>query len=151
MGVHWSNQWLTCQRVNDSENGVLSEEDYKKIEEEYRIILFEALLELPQFPESNGARGRPRHTDEQNLWFRLVDHESSVLMFARVKEVDPTNNRAERDQRINKLKKKVSGCFRTPEFSKHFCRILSYAKTMRNKGNSSLEAISVAMTGKIPS
>ena len=72
-------------------------------------------------------------------------------MFARIPEVDPTNNRAERDLRITKLKKKVSGCFRTVEFAKHFCRILSYVKTMRNKGYSSLDAITRALSGTLPS
>lgn len=152
-------QWATnlkklltkaIKEVHASSGGVLSKEKYSQLEENYHGILFEALIELPPFPESNGERGRPRHTEEQNLWHRLMDHESSVLMFARVKEVDPTNNRAERDLRINKLKKKVSGCFRTPEFAKHFCRILSYVKTMRNKGFSSLEAIAKVLSGNIP-
>ena len=153
-----SHQWATklkklltkaINEVHTSPAGVLSKEKYRRLENQYRSILFEALVELPPFPDSNGQRGRPRHTDEQNLWHRLVDYESSVLMFARVKEVDPTNNRAERDLRINKLKKKVSGCFRTPEFAKNFCRVLSYVKTMRNKGYSSLEAITKALAGDI--
>ena len=124
------------EEVHASSDEILDENTYQILEEEYRNILFEALLEMPPFPESNGKRGRTKHTDEQNLWFRLVDYEPSILMFARVEEVAPTNNRAERDLRINKLKKKVSGCFRTPEFARHFCRILSYVKTMRNKGYS---------------
>ncbi len=61
------------------------------------------------------------------------------------KNVDPTNNRAERDLRMTKVKKKVSGCFRTEEMAKYFCRITSYVKTMRNRGYSSLEAISMAL------
>ena len=111
----------------------------------------EALAEMPSFSESSGNNGRPRHTDEQNLWTHLTDYESSILMFARVAEVGPTNNRAERDLRITKLKKKGSGCFRTLEFAKHFCKILSYVKTMRNKGDSSLDAITRALNGTIPS
>jgi transposase len=71
-------------------------------------------------------------------------------MFARVKEVDFTNNRAERDLRVSKLKQKVSGCFRTIEMAKVFYRISSYIKSMRYRGYSSLEAISLAMKGNIP-
>ena len=71
-------------------------------------------------------------------------------MFAKVKEVDSTNNRAERDLRMSKVKKKVSGCFRSREYAEHFCRISSYIKTMRNKGYSLLQAITIALKGEIP-
>ena len=137
------------EQVHKSSDAILTPRGYTRAENNYRCILFEALLEMPSFPESNGQRGRLKHTDEQNLWTRLMNYESSILMFARVPEVDPTNNRAERDLRITKLKKKVSGCFRTPEFAKHFCRILSYVKTMRNKGYSSLDAITRALNGTL--
>ena len=71
-------------------------------------------------------------------------------LFAKIKDVDPTNNRAERDLQINKVKKKVSGGFRTKTTARHFCRITSYVKTMRNKGYSSLEAITMALKGELP-
>ena len=138
-------------QVNKSPDSVLISAGYTRLQNNYRCILFEALDEMPGFPKPNGQRGRLKHTDEQNLWTRLMDYESAILMFARVPEVDATNNRAERDLRITKLKKKVSGCFRTVEFAKHFCRILSYVKTMRNKGYSSLDAITRALNGTIPS
>ena len=73
------------------------------------------------------------------------------MLFARVKEVDFTNNRAERDLRDSKLKQKVSGTFRKVEFAKHFVRISSYVKSMRYRGYSSLEAIMLALQGDIPS
>ena len=138
------------ENVSKSPERVLEDKKYIKLQNMYQYILFQALDEMPPFPKSNGKRGRPKQTDEQNLWERLVNLESSVLMFARVKEVDATNNRAERDLRINKLKKKVSGCFRTPNFASNFCRILSYTKTMRYRGYSSLNAISLALNGNIP-
>ena len=136
--------------VNKSPERVLKEEDYLKLQENYQYILLLALDEMPSFPERNEGKGRVKKTDEQNLWERLVNYESAILMFARVEEVDATNNRAERDLRVNKLKKKVSGCFRTERFAKSFCRILSYAKTMRYRGYSSLNAITLAINGNIP-
>jgi len=141
----------TCNIVNRRfKTKKLSEQEYKKLQSMYSIILDEGKNEMPPFPGKTGKRGKVKCTDAQNLWLRLSKHESSVLMFARVKEVDFTNNRAERDLRSSKLKQKVSGCFRTFEYAKHFCRISSYVKTMRYKGYSSFEAISLAVQGNIP-
>ena len=136
--------------VNSREDKVLTEKEYAKLARFYDGILMEALVELPNFPEKTGKRGRAKHTDAQNLWLRLCDYKDAVLLFAKVAEVDPTNNKAERNLRMNKVKKKVSGCFRSKEMAKHFCRIYSYVKTMRNKGYSSLEAITFALKGEIP-
>lgn len=129
---------------------ILTEKEYKKLQSRYRNMLTRALSELPDFPEASGKKGRPKHTDGQNLWIRLEKHENSVLRFARDRHVDFSNNRAERDLRMSKVKQKVSGCFRTLIFAKHYCRISSYLKTMRYKGYSSLEAIMLALQGQIP-
>ena len=128
----------------------LTKKEIDKLEKIYDDILMLALFELPDFPAPTGKRGRPKHTDAQNLWMRLYDYKDSVLLFTKVAEVEPTNNRAERDLRMNKVKKKVSGCFRTYEIARHFCMIYSYVKTMRNKGYSSLQAITLAFKREIP-
>ncbi len=136
--------------VQKRKSKILTRKEYQTLQRRYRNILTRALKELPPFPEKNGKKGRVKHTDAQNLWLRFKKYEAEILLFAKVKEVDPTNNRAERDLRMNKVKKKVSGCFRTAKMAKHFCRITSYVKTMRNKGFSSLEAINMALKGEIP-
>ena len=141
---------VAIHMVGKSKEGILSKKQYTKLQRLYREILEYGIKQLPAFPESTGKKGRPKHTDAQNLWLRLKKHEGSVLMFAKVAEVDPTNNRAERDLRMSKVKKKVSGCFRSPAYAAHFCRISSYVKTMRNKGYSSLQAITMALKGEIP-
>ena len=140
----------TVELVQKRKSKVLTKKEYKTLERRYRNILTRGVKELPTFPEKSGQRGRTKHTDAQNLWLRLEKYEAEVLLFAKRKEVDPTNNRAERDLRMNKVKKKVSGCFRTEKMAKHFCRITSYIKTMKNKGYSSLEAINLALKGEIP-
>ena len=137
--------------VQSRKSRILTRKEYKRLQRRYRNILTRALSELPEFPEDNtGKRGRAKHTEAQNLWLRLDEYEAEVLLFARMKEVEPTNNRAERDLRMSKVKKKVSGCFRTEEMAKHFYRITGYLKTMRNKGFSSMEAITMALKGEIP-
>jgi len=141
-----------CEKVaNRPLNRVLTGKEYQSLQSRYRNILTRAEKELPEFPKPNGKRGRLKKTDAQNLWLRLSEYEEAVLLFARVKEVDFTNNRAERDLRDSKLKQKVSGTFRKVEFAKHFVRISSYVKSMRYRGYSSLEAIMLALQGDIPS
>lgn len=133
-----------------SKTGVLSEEKYKSLQSRYRNILTRAKKELPPFPEKSGKKGRTKHTDAQNLWLRLTEREGAVLLFAKNKDVDFTNNRAERDLRDAKLKQKVSGTFRKVDYASAFVRISSYIKSMRYRGYSSLEAIMLALQGNIP-
>ena len=73
-----------------------------------------------------------------------------MLLFARDPHVAITNNRAERDLRMAKVKQKVSGCFRTERYAHAHCRISSYLQTMANKGHNPLVAIQMALAGTIP-
>ena len=64
--------------------------DFKK---KYREILAREKIELPEFPKPTGKKGRPKHTDAQNLWLRFKEYEEFILLFfCVVKEVDFTNN-----------------------------------------------------------
>ena len=47
-------------------------------------------------------------SDAHNLWERLKKHETAVLRFAKHPDVAFTNNRAEPDLRMSKVKQKVS-------------------------------------------
>ncbi len=73
-----------------------------------------------------------------------------MLLFAKLDHVPFTNNRAERDLRMSKVKQKVSGCFRTKKYAEAYCRISSYLQTMANKGYNPLVAIQMAFSGRIP-
>ena len=59
-----------------------------------------------------------------------------------------TNNRAERDLRMSKVKQKVSGCFRTRKYAEAYCRISSYLQSMANQGYNPLVAIQIALAGR---
>jgi transposase len=95
------------------------------------IILGEE--ELPPVPpKPSGKRGKIAKSDAHNLLERMRDHKDAVLLFAKNSHVSFTNNRAERDLRMSKVKQKVSGCFRTLQYAQAFCRISSYLQTMSN-------------------
>ena len=72
-----------------------------------------------------------------------------MLLFAKLSHVSFTNNRAERDLRMSKVKQKVSGCFRTQKCAEAYWRISSYIQTMANQGYNPLVAIQLAISGQI--
>jgi transposase len=72
-----------------------------------------------------------------------------VLLFARLPYVPFTNNRAERDLRMAKVKQKVSGCFRVRRYAEACCRISSYLQTMAYQGYNPLVAIQMAFSGQL--
>jgi hypothetical protein len=94
----------------------LSDKAFVNLQKRYRNILTRAGNELPIIPpKSSGKRGKLAKSDALNLWERLKIHEAAVLLFAKDPHVSFTNNRAERDLRMSKVKQKASGCFRASE------------------------------------
>ncbi|WP_321419314.1 transposase [uncultured Desulfobacter sp.] len=107
--------------------------------------------ELPEIPpKPKGQRGKMAKSDVHNLWERLKKYETAVLLFAKDSYVPFTNNRAERDLRMAKVKQKISGCFRRQRYAHAYCRISSYLQTMANKGVNPLVAIRLALVDEIP-
>lgn len=140
----------TCKAVSRRKAKKLSLNAYINLQKRYRNIMTRGEKELPAIPpKPNGKRGKLAKSDAHNLWERLKENESAVLLFARDPAVSFTNNRAERDLRMSKVKQKVSGCFRKELYAKAFCRITSYLQTMANKGVNPLIAIQMALAGKM--
>lgn len=140
----------TCLRVAKRKRKKLTSREYANLQKRYRNILTRGQKELPPIPpRQNGKRGRVAKSDAHNLWERLKQHETAVLLFARRAPVSFTNNRAERDLRMSKVKQKVSGCFRRRDYAEAYCRISSYLQTMANKGYNPLLAIQMALSGQL--
>ena len=140
----------TCCLVATRKSKKLTQGEYKNLQKRYRTILTRGEKELPPIPpRQNGKRGRIAKSDAHNLWERLKQHEAAVLLFAKLSHVSFTNNRAERDLRMSKVKQKVSGCFRTSQYAEAYCRISSYLQTMANQGYNPLVAIQLALSGQL--
>ena len=138
----------TCRKVRELDRKALDEAAYKAVRKRYRTILTQAKRELPTPPvRLDGQRGRVAKSDAENLHEALAKHETEVLRFARDPDTPFTNNRAERDIRMAKVKQKISGCFRTSRYAAAYCRISSYLQSMANQGYNPLAAIQIALNG----
>jgi len=141
----------TCRIVAKRDEKCLSDKEYANLQKRYRNILTRGGKELPEIPpKPKGKRGKIAKSDAHNLWERLQKYETAVLLFAKDPHVPFTNNRAERDLRMAKVKQKVSGCFRKEQYARAYCRISSYLQTMASQGINPLVAIQMALAGTTP-
>jgi len=120
----------------------------EKLVNEYRLIIAQGKeYHASLSPLPRGKRGRQKQRPGKNLLDRLEKEEASTLRFLRDSAVPFTNNEAERDIRMMKLKQKISGCFRTSAGAMVFCRIRSYLATARKQRWDPLDALKLAMQG----
>ncbi len=137
--------------VNDA-GGLLEAGESEKYRQRYRSILKNAEAECQAPDETNrkGKRGRVKRTKARNLLERLIEYEVDALRFMDNKIVPFTNNLGENDIRMTKVQQKISGCFRSMEGAKIFCRIRSYLSTCRKQGVSSSLALEILFRAELP-
>ena len=87
------------------------------------------------------TRGRKKRRPGHNLLIRLRDYKDDVLRCLTDPAVPFTNNQAEQDLRMMKVKQKISGGFRTLTGARMFATIRSLLSTARKRGINILQAI----------
>ena len=86
-------------------------------------------------------RGRPPRRVGHNLLLRLSTYKQDVLRFLTDPRVPFTNNLAERDGRMMKLRQKISGGFRSEDGAKDFAVVRSVLSTARKQGWDMLQTL----------
>ena len=78
-------------------------------------------------------RGRKARRTIHNLLMRLLTCKEDTLRFLHDPDVPFTNNQAERDIRMMKLRQKIFGGFRAFEGAEDFAKIRSFISTAKNR------------------
>lgn len=91
-------------------------------------------------------RGRQPRRVGHNLLLRLSTRQQDVLRFLSNPDVAFTNNLAEQDARMMKLRQKISGGFRSEDGATDFAIIRSLLSTARKQGWNMLQALTAHPT-----
>ena len=124
----------------------LAPETIKAFEDRYWAAVREGLAlhrSLPAFDPSNSSKKRKKQRPAHNLLIRFKAFKQETLRFLTDLTVPFTNNLAEQDLRMMKVKTKISGGFRTPKGAVDFARLRSVISSARKQGFNILEALTV--------
>ena len=89
-------------------------------------------------------RGRIRRRTGHNRLLRLRDHKEDTLRFLHAPTVPCTNNQAERDLRMRKVRQKISGGFRSDTGAQTFATLRTVLSTARKQGWSILATLTTS-------
>lgn len=138
------------QVITDA-GGALNKETLQPYLDRYQEILDNGEKECPEpKPDANKKhRGRIKRSKSRNLLERLRNFADDVLRFASNKVIPFTNNQGENAIRMTKVQQKISGCFRSMEGAKIFCRNRSYLSSCRKQGKSATKALKAVFEGDL--
>jgi transposase len=125
----------------------LAPETIKAFEERYWAAVREGLAlhrSLPAFDPSTNPKKRKKQRPAHNLLIRFKTFKEATLRFLADFTVPFTNNLAEQDLRMMKVKTKISGGFRTPQGADDFARLRSVISSARKHGFNISKALALA-------
>ena len=149
MHILLTNMNIAVHKAKNSDKSTLSEAQIQKFTLNYEKIIKSANKYYPPpDTEPKKARGRPKQAKGKNLLDRLSKYQEETLRFLSDFRVPFTNNLAERDLRMIKVKEKISGSFASFKGGEIFCRIRSYISTMKKNNIAVLQGLKSALDGK---
>lgn len=127
----------------------MPKEEIQIWQERYLSIIEKGILEdADKSPQILNKKGKPTKSKALQLLLKLQNYDIETLAFMYDFDIPFDNNLAERDIRMQKLRQKISGCFRGKDGANVFCRIRSYLSTAKKNGINAMEAIAMAVKGQ---
>jgi len=134
------------RRATEQGASALAERTLRRIVSLYDAIVSRGIAFHQQQPplarRRPGSRGSQPRRPGHNLLIRLRDFKTDTLRFLFDFAVAFTNNQAEQDIRMMKVRMKISGSFRTKSGAETFATLRSVLSTARKQGWNPLKALS---------
>jgi transposase len=131
-GENWAARMGRLLRFSNKIKGA-----YDRISKVYDRIIKDGLAFHDRHPPLEGRKKRTGH----NLLLRLQSFKEAVLRFYTDPSVPFTNNQAEQDLRMMKVKQKISGGFRTTKGAECFATIRGFIATKVKQNLNAFQAI----------
>ncbi len=143
------NMNIAVRKAKENDKSSLSQPQIQKFLNNYQKIIKNANNYYPPPDRSiKRGKGRLKQAKGKNLLDRLLKYQDETLRFLSDFRVPFTNNLAERDLRMIKVKEKISGSFASFKGGEIFCRIRSYISTLKKNNIAVLQGLRDALAGK---
>jgi transposase len=112
----------------------------------------ESPLKMPDEPKpgEKKKKGKVPQTKSRNLLTRLIQYQTETLRFLTDPLIPFSNNAAEQSLRMEKVRQKISGCYRSLESATNVSLIRSYLLSCAKNDISASEALNLLFKGEWP-
>ncbi len=116
--------------------------ELREMLDEYDRILDQAIQHNESLPPlKQKSRGKQKKRKGHNLAVRLQEYQEVTSRFLTDPEVPFTNNQAENDLRMMRVRQRISGCFRTSQGAKDYAVLRSIVNTAKKQSLDLVETV----------